>query len=112
MRRQLSDSAVISTGSPARVYCHVTSCSRVGPPRTLTLSGLRLTKRGTGRPLTGPLAILPAACAEMTDAVTITTVTKTEWNHAAVCERCIELFTLRMAALLSCLGLLLEGPRS
>src|SRR5215510_5066898 len=54
MRRQLSDSAVISTGNPARVYCQVMSWLRVGPPRTLTLSGLRLTKRGTGNPLDGP----------------------------------------------------------
>ena len=37
------DSAVISIGRPARVYCQVMSWVRVGPPRTLTLSGLRLT---------------------------------------------------------------------
>src|SRR2546430_12216231 len=61
MRRQLSDSAVISTGKPARVYMKVTSWSRVGPPRTLTRSGLRLTKRGIGRPLLGPVPNSPAA---------------------------------------------------
>src|SRR6516165_3856395 len=61
MRRQLSDSAVISTGKPARVWTKVTSWSRVGPPRTLTRSGLRLTKRGIGRPLLGPVPNSPAA---------------------------------------------------
>src|SRR5262249_12735824 len=32
-----------------------------GPPRTLTRSGLRLTKRGIGRPLLGPVPTSPAA---------------------------------------------------
>src|ERR1700688_4658034 len=54
MRRQLSDSAVISTGRPERVNTKAISWSRVGPERTLTRSGLRLTKRGTGRPLAEP----------------------------------------------------------
>src|SRR5690242_21958967 len=52
MRRQFSNSAVTSTGSPARLYTQATSWSLVGPPRTLTRSALRLTKRGIGRPLT------------------------------------------------------------
>src|ERR1700693_5424207 len=46
MRRQLSDSAVISTGRPERVNTKAISWSRFGPPRTVTRSGLRLTKRG------------------------------------------------------------------
>src|SRR3954453_20265597 len=62
MRRQLSDSAVISTGSPDRVYTNTTSWSLVGPPRTFTRSGFKLTKRGSGSPLLGPLAISAAAC--------------------------------------------------
>lgn len=64
MRRQVSNSAVISTGRPARVNTQATPWSRVGPERTFTLSALRLTKRGTGSPLvrpTGPAASAGAA---------------------------------------------------
>src|SRR5690349_9256224 len=61
MRRQFSNSAVISTGRPARVKTQATSWSLVGPPRTFTRSDLRLTKCGTCRPLAVPS---PAACAK------------------------------------------------
>src|SRR5260370_20381377 len=61
MRRQLSDSAVISTGRPERVNRKAISGSRLGPPRTVTRSGLRLTKRGTGKPLVAPTPRSPAA---------------------------------------------------
>src|SRR5256885_11164259 len=74
MRRQLSDSAVISTGRPARVYCQVMSWLRVGPPRTLTLSGFRLTNRGIGNPLDEPAAVSPAALAAANEAISVTAV--------------------------------------
>src|SRR5205085_8826267 len=48
----------------ARVKIHRTSWSLAGPARTVTRSDLRLTKRGTGRPLTEPVAMGSAALAE------------------------------------------------
>ena len=54
MRRQFSNSAITSTGRLAFWKMKETVWSRVGPCRTLTLSGFRLTKRGIGKPETGP----------------------------------------------------------
>src|SRR5690606_12217197 len=45
----------------ARVNTQLTSLSRVGPERRLTLSDFRLTKRGSGRWLTGPTPWATAA---------------------------------------------------
>src|SRR5262249_29166458 len=42
-----------------------------GPPRTLTRSGLMLTKRGSGSPLREPVASSPAACAVLVKAATM-----------------------------------------
>src|SRR5262245_16146897 len=97
MRRQLSDSAVISTGRPGRVYCQVMSWLRVGPPRTLTLSGLRLTKRGTGRPLDEPAP--SAACATVAVAMIAARAARVIWNQNQmdICKRCIAIMTQRGA---------------
>src|SRR5262249_12724131 len=61
IRRQFSNSAVISTGSAERVYTQATSWSLFGPPRTLTWSDFRLANRGNGRPLPSLWSL--AACA-------------------------------------------------
>src|SRR6202051_4229210 len=71
MRRQFSNSAVISTGKPTLVEIQATSWSLSGPPRTLTRSVLRLTKRGTGSPLAVlslPARTAPAASASRSGA--------------------------------------------
>src|SRR3954454_11189267 len=91
MRRQLSDSAVISTGKPERVYTKVTSWSRVGPPRTLTRSGLRLTKRGTGKPLLGPALISPAARTGAAQASAAATTRAPVHKHQTICKLSLEL---------------------
>src|SRR5882757_6309621 len=96
MRRQLSDSAVISTGRPERVNTKAISWSRVGPPRTLTRSGLRLTKRGTGRPLLGPLPISPAAWPTATKLIAAASMARAAVaKRRAVCELRFELICPR-----------------
>src|SRR5690606_11443006 len=50
-------------GMPALVYIHSTGYLRPGPMRRFTLLDLRLTKRGSGRPL-GPTWVV---CAEATE---------------------------------------------
>src|SRR5437016_8211390 len=96
MRRQLSDSAVISTGRPARVYCQVTSWLRVGPPRTLTFSGFRLTNRGIGNPLDEPAAVSPAALAATNEAISVAAVASARHQlGATIREIRLEFITLR-----------------
>ena len=85
MRRQFSNSAVISTGQPTRVKMKETSWSLSGPPRTLTRSALRLTKRGTGRPLVA--ASLPACVGATADA-NVSSAAKTARSQAIISLPC------------------------
>src|SRR5437016_5579605 len=96
MRRQLSDSAVISTGRPARVYCQVMSWLRVGPTRTLTFSGLWLNNRGIGNPLDEPAAVSPAALAAANEAISVSAVASARRRlRATIREIRLEFITLR-----------------
>src|SRR5262249_38661665 len=67
--------------------------SRVGPPRTLTRSGLRLTKRGIGKPLLGPISS-PAATCDATHGP-VSSARAAAHAYRAICELRVEFMALQ-----------------